>query len=150
MMKTIGCCVAGLILLAGCAGRPSIIPNSDPALRKTSAEFAADAARRHPYKSDAPRGGDAVARAQVGYTLDQIDIENLSTEPWAGVEVWINQNYVCFVPAMAPKQLKTLPFQMFFDAAGHSFPTDNRKVLVDKIEILRDGKLYNVTTKLAD
>ena len=32
--------------LGGCAGRTSLFPNSDTNLRKTSAEFAADAAKR--------------------------------------------------------------------------------------------------------
>ena len=36
----------GLALFAGCAGRPSLLPNSDKDLRKTSAAFAADAAKR--------------------------------------------------------------------------------------------------------
>jgi hypothetical protein len=142
--------VAVLVLLVGCSGRPSIIPNPDKSLRKTSAEFAADAAKRHPYKKDAPRGGEAVARAQVGYTLNQVDVVNLSQEPWNDVEVWVNQDYVVFVPSMPPNQLKSLPFQMMFDDKGNYFPLDNKKVLVKKVEILRDGKLYDVPVKLGD
>ena len=53
-------CVAVAILAASCAGRASMIPNDDPALQKTAVEFAADAAKRHPFKADAPRGGEAV------------------------------------------------------------------------------------------
>src|SRR4029453_17768074 len=82
---------ATFALLAGCAGRPSLIPNSDKSLRKSSAQLAADAAKRHPYKSDAPRGGEAVARATVGYMLDQVDVVNLSNDDWTDVEVWVNQ-----------------------------------------------------------
>jgi len=134
----------------GCAGRPALIPNPDKNLRKTSAEFAADAAKRHPYKKDAPRGGEAVARAQVGYTLNQIDLVNLSQEPWKDVEVWVNQNYVVFVPSMAPNKLKTLPFQMIFDDQGNYFPLDNKKTLVNKVEVYHDGKMYDVPVKLGD
>ncbi|HEX8342091.1 MAG TPA: hypothetical protein VF624_14390, partial [Tepidisphaeraceae bacterium] len=63
-------------LHTGCAGRAELIPNSDPALRKTAAEFAADAAKRHPYKADAPSGGQAKATAEIGYVLDRIDLLN--------------------------------------------------------------------------
>jgi hypothetical protein len=144
--------IAGLSLamLAGCAGRPSILPNDDKQLRKTSAQFAADAAKRHPFKADAPKGGDAVARAEVGYTLNQIDIVNLSQDTWNDVEVWVNQSYVVFIPVMEPKKLKTLNFQMMFDDQGNSFPTNNSKVLVKNVEIYRDGKMYNVPAKLGD
>ena len=136
--------------VAGCSGRPSIIPNSDKSLRKTSSQFAADAAKRHPYKKDAPRGGEAVARAQVGYTLNQIDLVNLSQEPWNDVEVWVNQNYVVHIAAMQPNKLETIPFQMIFDDQGNYFPLDNKKTLVNKVEVLRDGKMYDVPVKLGD
>ena len=137
-------------LVGGCSGRPSMIPNSDKSLRKTSAEFAADAAKRHPYKKDAPRGGEAVARAQVGYTLNQIDLVNLSQDTWNDVEVWVNQNYVVFVPTMAPNKLETIPFQMLFDDKGSYFPLDNKKTLVTKVEVYHDGKMYDVPVKLGD
>jgi acyl-CoA thioester hydrolase len=38
------------------------LPAADPALRKTSTQFAADAARRFPYKADAPTAVEAQAR----------------------------------------------------------------------------------------
>ena len=43
--------------------------------------------------------------------------------------------------------------QMFYDDQGHYFPTDNRKendTLVRKVEVLIDGKMYNVPLQLAD
>src|SRR5947207_14128888 len=110
-----------LVGCAGCAGRPSLIPNADKSLRRTSAQFAADAAKRHPYKSDAPRGGEAVARAEVGYMLKQITIVNLSPQAWNDVELWVNQKYVVFVPVMEPNKLKTLNFQMMYDDQGNYF-----------------------------
>jgi hypothetical protein len=132
----------------GCAGRPTIVPNPDPALRKTAAQFAADAARRHPYKADAPRAGQAQARAQVGYMLNQFDVVNLSQEEWTDVEVWLNQGYVVFVPKMEPGVLKRLPFTMFYDDRGNTFPTRGR--LATKLEIYRDGRMYDVPLRLAD
>ena len=41
------------------------------------AQFAADAAVRHPYKAEVPRGGEAVARSQVGYALDRLYVAGL-------------------------------------------------------------------------
>ena len=134
----------------GCAGRPELIPNPDPSLRKTAAQLAADAAQRHPYKSDADRGGDAMARAQVGYSLNRIELVNLSDNEWNDVEVWVNQNYVVFLRRMEPGRLKRIPFQALYDNRGNSFPLNNRKVLVERVELLRDGKIYNVPLQLAD
>jgi len=138
------------LLIAGCAGRPTLIPPSDKELRKTSTQFAADAARRHPYKAEAPRGGEAIARAQVGYTLDRIDVENLSDDAWNDVEIWVNQNYVCHLNSMPPKKLVTINFQMLYDDKGNYFPTDNKKVLVNKVEMYRDGKMYEIPVRLGD
>ena len=136
-------------LLGGCAGgRVSLIPNSDPNLRKTSTQFAADAAARHPYPGDAPKGGQAAARAEVDYMAREIHIINLSNDDWKDVDVWLNQKYVLHIPDMQPHVLKVLPFQMIYDEKGNYFPLS--KALVDNITIYRDGKLYDVTTKIAD
>ena len=148
MYKTIGF-VASVLILAGCAGRPSLLPNADKNLRKTSSQFAADAAKRHPYKANAPRGGEAAARGEVGYMLKQITLANLSQDIWNDVEVWVNQKYVVFLPVMEPSKLKTINFQMLFDEQGNYFTTDNKQ-MVDKVEIYRDGKMYDVKVKLGD
>ncbi|HYO10004.1 MAG TPA: hypothetical protein VER17_13620 [Tepidisphaeraceae bacterium] len=142
--------VATLMLLVGCAGRPSLLPNSDKNLRKTSAQLAADAAVRHPYKGDAPRGGEAIARASVGYTLNQVDVVNLSPDAWEDVEIWVNQQYVVHIPTMEPSKLKTLNFQMLFDDKGNSFPLDNKKVMVTKVEAYRGGKMFDIPVRLGD
>ena len=149
MKKLILCCAVGLMAL-GCAGRPSMFPNADKNLRKTSAQFAADAAKRHPYKVDAPRGGEAVARTQVDYTIDKISIVNLSEESWEDVEVWINRAYVVHLPVMEPQQLKKIDFQMLFDSQGNSFPTKNSAAMVKQVEIYRGGKMYDLPVKLTD
>ncbi len=138
----------GSALLAGCSGRPSLVPNSDKQLRRSSSQFAADAAKRQPYKTDATRGGEAPARAQVGYMLDRIEIVNLSDEDWSDVEVWVNQAYVVYVPTMEKDKLKVLNFQMIYDEQGNYFPTNN--VRVNKVELLHDGKIYDVRVALAD
>jgi hypothetical protein len=149
-IAVLGMLLAGM--LAGCAGTTELIPNSDPALRRKPPEFAADAARRHPYKADAPRGGEAVARAQVGYSADKLEIVNLSDQEWDDVELWVNQDYVVFIPVMKPGKLESIPFQAIFNGYGQSFPTDNRTPaqMVNKVELYHGGKMYDVTVKLAD
>ena len=131
----------------GCSGRPSIVPNSDPSLRRSSAQFAADAAKRQ-YHAEAPRGGEAAARAQVAYMLDRIEMVNLSDEDWQDCEVWVNQQFVVHVPKMERGRLKRLNFQMIFDDKGKYVPTD--KFIVKKVEVFRDGKMFDVPVQLAD
>jgi len=143
-------------VLAGCAGRAELIPNKDPALRKTSAEFAADAAKRHPYKASAPRGGQASARAQVGYVVDRLDIANNSDQAWTNVEIWMNGEYVVFLPVLEAKILKEISFNSFYNDKGQSFPIGNGKlfnrepVIVKKVELFRDGMLYDVPVQSAE
>lgn len=142
--------LVSLACVAGCAGRPSLIPNPDKALQKTATEFAADAAKRHPYKADAERGGQALARAEVDYVVDKVRIVNLSDVEWTDVELWVNGTHVVFLPRMEPKVSKTIDFQMLYDDKGQWFPTSNGKLLnrepivVNKVELYRDGKLYDV------
>gem|GEM_PF-1871416 len=143
-------CLSFAMAGVGCAGRAELIPNKNPALRKTAAEFAADAAKRFPYKSGAPRGGNAQARAQVGYTLNVVEIVNLSGNDLADVEIWINSTHVVYVPLLKPNQLQKIPFQAIYDDNGKSFPTDNSKTLVNKVEIYTGEKMWDVPKQMAD
>jgi len=119
-------------------------------LRKPSTAFAADSAKRFPYKLDAPRAGSAKARAQVGYALDVLEVVNLSEEDLANVELWVNQEYCVFLPRMEKNRLKKLTFQMLFNEKGYSFPTDNKLLRINKLEMFWDGKMYDVKLQLAD
>lgn len=145
---------AALLAVVGCAGRPSLIPNSDPALRKTSAQFAADAAKRHPFNESLPSGGTAQARAQVGYGRDTIELVNLGTEDWQNVELWVNRRYVVFVPRIraGANRVTTINFQMMFDEKGKYFPLNNSTPdrMVRQLEIVRDGMVYTVPFRQAD
>ena len=141
--------------MAGCDGRPSIIPNKDSALRQTSAKFAADAAKRT-YEADAPRAGEALARAEVDYTLKEVRLGNLSPDDWANIEVWVNQKYVVYLP-MLPKfnkgdGFRHLNFQMLYDNQGEHIPATlfSTKTRIEKVEICREGKMYDVPVRLAD
>lgn len=142
--------VAGLMVLAmlvGCSGRPELIPNNDKSLRKSSAELAADAARRFPYPALTAEG-NAQARAQIGYALNRLEVVNLSDEVWTDVTIWVNGGYVVNLPTMAPKKLVSIPFQALFNDSGRYFPLNNQRI--EKVEILREGKLYTVPSQLAD
>lgn len=137
-------------VLAGCQGRPAIFSNPDPLLRKNATAFAADSAKRFPYKADAPKGGDATARAQVEYGFKCLEVVNQSTDDWTDVEVWVNQSYVCFLPRMEHGVLKRIEFPMLYNANGEHFPTNNSTIRIEKVEILRDGKLFTVSRQLSE
>jgi hypothetical protein len=137
-------------IFTGCAGRAELLPNSDKNLRKTSAEFAADAAKRFPYKTDAERGGQANGRAQVGYWMNVLDVVNLSDANWEDVEIWINKSYVVHLPLMEPNKLKRIPFQALYNDQGQSFPTKNNAVRVQTVEVHHGGKMFDVPVQLGD
>jgi hypothetical protein len=140
---------AAALSVAGCNGKPALIPNSDESLRKDSTVFAADAAKRH-YESDAPRVASAPFRAEIGVMLTKFDLANTGDAEWDNVEVWVNKQYVVFVPKFEAKTSKTLDFQMFFDANGNHFDTKGGQNPVKSLEIYHDGKMYSVTTQLSD
>lgn len=147
--------LAGLFacgLIMGCEGRPTLFPNSDPALRKTSTEFAADAAKRFPYPIDAAKAGAAPARAEIDVMMAQLQILNSGDDDWKDIDVWVNQSYVCHVP-LIPKgkqKVETISFAMLYNAKGDYFSTEGGKNPVNRIEVLRDGKLYNIPMRMAD
>lgn len=154
MKKCVGAMAAcGISLLGlGCAGRPALLPNYDPDLRKTSAQFAAAAVKLHPYPDVAPRGGEALGRSMIDYTFKTVEIINYSDDDWTNVQLWINKGYVVGVPKIAKGKDRTtlLNFQMFYDDAGNYFVTDFGKKRVDTLEMFRDGKLYTIKLGLAD
>jgi hypothetical protein len=142
--------LAVLLPLTGCAvedGRPSLLPNADPLLRKTSTELAADAAKRS-YPIDAPRGSDTIARAQYNLMEKQFEVANLSGSDMQNVEVWLNQKYVVSVPDFDHNKGKTLDFGLFYDSEGHHFDTDFGGNPVKSLQIYQGGKLYDVVAVL--
>jgi len=155
MHKLLFVLLAGLMIV-GCSGRAEVLPNTDKSLRRKPPEFAADAAKRV-YPADAEIAPDAVSRAQVGYTLDVLEVANLSDQDWENVEVWVNQKYVVSIAKIeraidgdSTGRVKVFNFRMLYDNAGRHFPTDNSKTLVEKVEVFHAGKLYNVPFNQAD
>lgn len=139
-------------LLAGCEGRPSLLPNSDPDLRKTSTQFAADAAKRFPYPTAAEKAGEAQGRAQVDLMMAELQILNYDNQDWNDIDVWVNRQYVVHIPKIskAKEKVETINFPMLYDAQGHSFSTDGGKNPMTQVEIVRAGKVYQVPLALAD
>jgi hypothetical protein len=152
--------IAALLALMGAGGcaEPGaarlILPNADPALRKPVAEFRADGASRHPFKAAAPAAGRANGASRVDYTFDTLEVANFSPEDWKDVEVWVNRTHVVHVPRIEKDagSATTINFYMLANADGKSFPADNSnpKALVRRVEILREGNLYEVPVSLAD
>jgi len=155
-MSTLRRCAASAVfatgVFCGCADRPTIFDNPDPNLRRSSSELRGDAIMRFPYKQEAPKDREIQARAQVAYALNRMEVLNFSGRDWEDVEVWVNQKYVCHVPKMQSGQLKEIHFPMLFDQAGNSFPMNSNKgkMLVRSVEILRDGKMYQLTVEAAE
>ena len=136
-----------LMLLTGCQDTVSMIPNPDPELQKTRTEFARDAIARQ-YNADAPRGGKIKGGATVDYSDNVLHVANFTSEDWKDVEVWVNGQWVVFVPSI-PKNAETsrrLNFEMMYDRMGRHFPIDNtdEETMVKKVEIFRDGKMYEL------
>lgn len=149
-LRTLALATLGLAALVGCEGTPTLFPNPDPNLRHTSTELAADAAKRFPYKAEAPRAREDKARAQVKYSMNRLEIVQFTGQDWDDVEVWVNRTYVCYVPKMQDRKLKEVHFPMLFNEKGNKFPFDNSKVRVERVEVLRDGTIYEVTSQVAE
>lgn len=145
--------LAAVALTGGCSGQVSMLPNSNKELRKTPAQFAADAAQRHPFPAELPEAGEAEARAQVDYQFDTVELVNLSGEDWTDVDVWVDRTHVVHVPTLrgGGKRTTTLHFQMMFDAQGNHYPTKNSSAerQIRRLELVRDGKVYHVLLGLA-
>ena len=146
--------LCGPALLAGCAGRAELIPNDDPQLRKSAAQFAFSAAGQFPYPADAPAGGKAMAQSEVSYTWDRVDLINYSPAEWTDLNVWVNQKYVVHLTSLKggsiekPGPVLEIPFRAFYGPDGKSMPTGG--LVVNKVELFRDGKLYEVPARIGE
>jgi hypothetical protein len=151
-LASIGLLCMTLAAVVGCEVRPSVVPVSDPVLKRSSAQFAADAAKRHPFKADLPKGEGEVARAIPDYSLDRIDIANLSGRDLGETEIWINRTYVMSLPNLKKGDSKRVNFRMFYDDQGNHFTTKNDIAkggqIIRQLEMVVDGKLYEVPVRL--
>jgi hypothetical protein len=144
--------VAGGVAVTGCTTRPPFLTNADPALRKSAATFAADAAHRS-YEADAPNGGHAQGTNEVDYGIDRLTIVNTSNDDWNDVEIWLNKKYVIMVPQIPAHAARAemISFKTIYDQNGNYFPLDSSVTPIDTIEMYRDGKMYSLgPVKLPD
>lgn len=146
--------ISGLLALVvfgigGCSDnpRPTVFANPDPALRRGVRDLKADAAARA-YHDQAPRAKEPRARAEVAYMDNRLELVNFTGQDWTDVEIWVNGRWVCHVPKMEDRKLKEIHFPMLFDQSGKNFPLDNRQTRVEKVEVFRNGTLYEVYCKV--
>lgn len=138
-------CIAliALGLAVGCQDRPAgWLPNSEPSLKKTPAEFAATAKAVFPYPADAPRGGDLPARAEIGYDLNVIHFVNYSKETWTNAELWVNRRFVIKLDKVEPNKAFRIGFKLLYNENGQSFPENG--AFVETLELKKDGSLFDV------
>jgi hypothetical protein len=141
-----------MIALSGCTTRPTFFANADPALRKSNAQFASDAAKRS-YEADAPKGGNANGAAEVDYGIHRLSIVNSSSEDWNNVEIWLNQKYVIMIPQVPARAARAemVNFESIYDHDGNYFPLDSSITRIETVEIFLDGKMYSLgQPRLAD
>lgn len=133
------------LALAGCRNA-TWLPNTDGALNKPAKEFAADAAARFPYPADAPRGGEFLARAEVGYDANVINLGQFSGAPLSDVELWVNKSYVVFLPNIETGRAKLIPFKVIYNDQNQHLP--EKGVMVESVELKVNGTLYKVPTQV--
>ena len=142
--------VAVAAIAAGCSERTGFLPNQDIALRRPEKQLVSDAMKRFPYKADAPKG-TTLGRAEVDYMYRYVGVANLSEDTWQDAEVWVNRQYVVFVPGKWAKQsLKRLQFSMFRDERGNPFVTDKGQHPVKTVDVYMGGKMYEIPVVLAE
>src|ERR1700722_20295450 len=129
------CGFFALIAFEGCTTRPPFLTNADPALRKSNAEFAADAAKRS-YEADAPKGGNANEGTEVDYGIHRLSVVSCSSEDWNNVEIWLNKRYVVLIPQVPAHAARAemLSFESFYDQNGNYFPLDSSVAPIETVE----------------
>jgi hypothetical protein len=142
--------LAAVSLVAfGCQDRAVLIPNFDPSIDKRLSTIRADVAGLFPYPAAAEQGGELLdARAEIGYTWNQINLVQFSGQTWENVEIWINQSYAFRLDRMESRDLKRISFKLFFNQAGQHFPLDNRNTIIDSIEVRKDGVVYQLPRQI--
>jgi len=138
----------GAVLAGGCTDTPGMLRNQDASLRRPTSVIRADAAQRV-YPSEAPRVRGLASRSQIGYMAKTVEVANLSTEDWENVEVWVNKQFVVFLPRIEKGTLRAIPFDAMFDRDGRHIPKNSRTFVVETVEVFMGGKLHDVKVTVA-
>jgi hypothetical protein len=149
--KTTTWILLAIFTLIGCTTRPPFMTNADPALRQSSAQFAADAAHRV-YETSAMQAGPANGRAEIDYGIRRLSIVNSSNEDWTNVEIWLNKQYVVLLPKVQANaaQMEEISLDYIFDQHGKYFPENSEENPINSVEMFKDGKMYTLGLQLAD
>lgn len=139
------------LAIAGCQRNAVLLPNSDPTLNKPAKVFAEEAAKRFPYPADLERGGEASARAEIGYMVDVITLVNFSKTDWTDVELWVNKSYVIPLATLRSTsnegvKATRIPFKIIYNDHGEHFPSQG--ATIDTLELKLNGKLYDVPKQI--
>lgn len=137
----------GSFFVVGCASSDSPLIRREPQLEKPATELAADAAKRS-YPAAIPVGGDVKLRAQVDYTLNYLQIYNLSKSDWADVEVWVNRQWVVHLQSLPGKKFTHISFGKLFDRNGKRYSEDHG--YIKQLQLVHQGKIYNIRHQLTD
>ena len=67
---------------------------------------------------------------------NRLDLANLSKLPWTGGRLWLNRRYGAALPYLLPGKIVRLEFAWFVDENGQPFPSDNKDVFVERVELV--------------
>ncbi len=101
------------------------------------------------YPSELPLIGTAAARATIRYGADRLELANLSRLPWTESRLWVNRTYSVLLPHTKPGDIRSIHFSFLRDAEGRPFPTDNRNVRIEEVEIVSGDERTKVRFGLA-
>jgi hypothetical protein len=134
--------IAALLLASGCSRSTPVEGVS--AIEASQGTLAS--ARVGPaYPDGLPVIGTAAARATIRHGRNQVDVINLGPTPWHEGRLWLNERYSIDLPRTEPGEIRRLPFSIFRDATGRTFPLDNRIELVEGVELQMGDELTRVS-----
>ncbi len=142
--------VAAGVMAGGCSmkvGEFDMAGNEPEAAQLAAAEVQQPPAE-YPVELDVV--GNAAARAVALHGKDRLDLINLSGMTWqAGGRVWVNGRYACRLNDADPGVILKIEFAKLLDADGRAFPSDNREIMVERVELELAGELANVRYDLS-
>jgi len=134
-----------LSLVVGCKiERATIIPSDVPSLNRPATQLSRDAVARFPFPADFERGGEIAARAEVGYSINSINLLNYTGQNWTDVDLWINRQYVVNLSDVPTGKLVSINFKHLFSDQGVHFPTDNSVIKVRRVELRQGIRIFDV------
>jgi hypothetical protein len=133
------------LLSVGCKiERATILPSDVPSLNRPASQLASDAKARFPFPIDFERGGETAGRVEVGYSLNSLNLLNYSGQPWTDVDLWINRQYVVNLSNVPSNKLIAINFKHLFNESGSHFPTNNRLMKVQRVELRQGVRVFDL------